>query len=59
MFRVKALKEKLRCYELELNNHKVFLNAYRKAMQSMQEDGNLTDEQCRELAFRVNYYTCT
>ena len=58
MLRNKSAKEKLRLCELELENHKIYLDAYRKTMQSMYRDGLLTGDQLREFSFRLNCLGC-
>ena len=58
MLNIMRTKEKLRLCELELENHKIYLDAYRKIMKSMYKDGLLTGEQLREFRFRLNRLGC-
>ena len=58
MLKIIKTKEKLRLCELELENHKIYLDAYRKTMQSMYKDGFLTGDQLREFSFRLNRLGC-
>lgn len=58
MLKNKKTKEKLRLCELELENHKIYLDAYRKTMQSMYRDGLLTGDQLYEFSFRLNRLGC-
>ena len=58
MLKIKSTKEKLRLCELELENHKIYLDAYRKTMQSMYRDGLLTGDQLYEFSFRLNRLGC-
>ena len=58
MLKIKKTKEKLRLCELELENHKIYLDAYRKTMQSMYKDGLLTGDQIYDFIFRINRLGC-